>query len=96
MVNVLTSRINALRKATFSASFQVRKIIAEGIVISVILYIITVYGSCKEYLLTPLQMIQNTAVRCVTRLGCSETNGVLSQDASNVQNKARLKASVLV
>jgi hypothetical protein len=37
MVNILTSRINVLRKATFSASFQVRTIIAEGIVISVIL-----------------------------------------------------------
>ena len=69
MANVLTSRINALRKSTFSGSFKVRKMIAEGIVISVILYIITVYGGCSEYLLTALQVIQNTAARCVTRLG---------------------------
>ena len=43
--------------------------IAEGIVMSNILYIITVYGSCSDYLLSILQVIQNTAARCVTRLG---------------------------
>ena len=69
MTNVLTSRINALRKISFTSTFKVRKMIAEGIVISNILYIITVYGSCSEYLLSLLQVIQNTAARCVTRLG---------------------------
>ena len=69
MANVLTSRINALRKTTSSASFQRRKMIAEGIVILVILYIITEYGICSEYLLRALRVIQNSAVRCVTRLG---------------------------
>ena len=41
MANVLTSRINALRKISFTSTFKVRKMIAEGIVISNILYIIT-------------------------------------------------------
>ena len=69
MSNVLTSRMNALRKVAFTSSFKVRKMIAEGIIISNILYIITVYGGCSEYLLSLLQVIQNTAARCVTRLG---------------------------
>ena len=42
--------------------------IAEGIIISKIIYVITVYGSCSEYLLSCLQIVQNTAARCVTRL----------------------------
>ena len=66
MSNILASRINALRKVSIS----VRKMIAEGIIISNIIYMITVYRACSEYLLTVLQVIQNTAARCVTRLGC--------------------------
>ena len=69
MSNVLTSRINALRKVAFISSFKIRKMIVEGIIISNILYIITVYGSCSEYLLSLIQVMQNTAARCVTRLG---------------------------
>ena len=34
-----------------------------------IVYVITVYGACDEYLLNLLQVIQNNAARCVTRLG---------------------------
>jgi hypothetical protein len=62
---------------SFSATFKVRKMIAEGIVILNILYIITVYGSCSEYLLSLLQVIQNTAARCVTRLGWNTRVSVL-------------------
>ena len=38
------SRVISLRILSFTASFKVRKIIVEGIVISNILHIITVYG----------------------------------------------------
>jgi hypothetical protein len=40
MSTILTSSVNALRKISFTASFKVRKMIAEGIVMSNILYII--------------------------------------------------------
>ena len=69
MMNILSSRINALRKISHIATFKTRKMIAEGIIISNIIYVITVYGSCCEYLKTGLQIVQNTAARCVTGLG---------------------------
>ena len=69
MSSILQARLNALRKVSTSASFKVRKMIAEGIIMSNIMYVITVYGACDEYLLNLLQVIQNNAARCVTRLG---------------------------
>ena len=68
MMNILTSRINALRKISFISTFKTRKMLAEGIVMSNILYIITVYGSCSGFLKSALQIIQNSAARCVTGL----------------------------
>ena len=68
MIKILNSRINALRKTSYIATFKTRKMIAEGIIMSNILYIITVYGSCSDYLLSLLQVVQNSAARCVTRL----------------------------
>ena len=68
MIKILNSRINALRKTSYIATFKTRKMIAEGIIMSNILYIITVYGSCSNYLLSLLQVVQNSAARCVTRL----------------------------
>ena len=69
MLNILTSRINALRKISYISSFKTRKMLAEGMVISNIIYVITVYGSCCGYLKNALQIVQNTAARCVTGLG---------------------------
>ena len=68
MLNILTSRMNALRKISTISSFSTRKMIAEGIILSNIMYIITVYGSCSEYLKDCLQVVQNNAARCVTGL----------------------------
>ena len=79
MINILTSRINALRKVAFVSSFKNRKMIAKGIIISTILYIITLYGSCNDYLLSCLQIVQNSAARCVTRLSWNTAVSVLLQ-----------------
>ena len=51
--------------------------IAEGIIMSNIIYIITVYGSCSEYLKSCLQIVQNTAARCVTGLRWNTAVAVL-------------------
>ena len=60
MVKMFTSRINA--------SFKTRKMIANGLVMSRIVYLIQVYGNASEYLLRFLQVLQNKAARVVTRL----------------------------
>ena len=64
----LTSRINALRKISHSASFETRKMIANGIVMSRIIYVIQVWGGTKDYLIKTLQILQNKAARFVTKL----------------------------
>ena len=64
----LTSRINALKKISYSASFQNRKMIANGIVISRIIYVIQLWSGTSEYLLSMLQVLQNKAARFVTKL----------------------------
>ena len=64
----LTSRINALRKISHSASFETRKMIANGIVMSRIIYVMQVWGGTKDYLIKTLQILQNKAARFVTKL----------------------------
>ena len=64
----LTSRINALQKISFSASFATRKMIANGIVISRIIYVIQLWGGASEFLIKMLQILQNKAARFVTKL----------------------------
>jgi hypothetical protein len=63
----ITSRINALKKISYSASFQTRKMIANGVVISRIIYVISLWGGTNDYLLKMLQVLQNRAARFVTK-----------------------------
>ena len=51
------------------SSFKNRKLIAEGIFMSKLTYLIPLWGGCCKYLLKALQVIQNRAARTVTRLG---------------------------
>ena len=50
------------------ASFKNRKLIAEGIFMSKLAYLIPLWGGCSKYLIKALQVIQNRAARTVTRL----------------------------
>ena len=53
------------------ASFQNRKMIADGILISKLSYLIALWGGCSSYLMKSLQIIQNKAARVVTKLDWS-------------------------
>ena len=68
MFRSLTSKINALSKISAFASFKTRKMVAMGLILSTLTYIIQVYGGCSGYLLATLQVLQNKAARSVTRL----------------------------
>ena len=68
MFRSLTSKINALFKISKIANFKTRKLVATGLILSTVTYIIQVYGGCSGYLLATLQVLQNKAARCVTRL----------------------------
>ena len=65
----LTSRVNALSKVCAVSSFKTRKAVADGIVMSKLVYLIQLWGGCSGYLLDFLQVLQNRAARLVTRLG---------------------------
>ena len=69
MFKTLTSRVNALSKMSKVSSFKTRKMLANGMVMSSLIYLIQVWGGTSDYLLRFLQVIQNRAARHVTRLG---------------------------
>jgi hypothetical protein len=69
MLKTLTSRINALRKVSHIAPFKTRKMIADGVVISRLIYLIQLWGGCQGYLLGLLQTLQNRAARLVCKMG---------------------------
>ena len=73
----LTSRINALAKVSYIASFQTKKMIANGIVMSLIVHLIQLYGGCSDYLLQFIQTLQNRAARIVTKQGWGTATRVL-------------------
>ena len=67
LISSLTSRINALHKVCQYSNFMTRKMIANGIVMSYLTYLIPLYGGCQQYLLTSLQVLHNRAARHVTK-----------------------------
>ena len=77
MCKALTPRINALIKVSWSADFKTRKMIANAIVMSRLVYLIQLYSSATGYLLSSLQVLQNRAARAVTRLPWGTRTAVL-------------------
>ena len=66
LVKQLTSRINGLVKVSINASKETRLMVANGIFMSKLCYLIQVWGSCEKYLIKILQVLQNKAARLVT------------------------------
>ena len=77
MQRLIISRINALKKVSFSLSFKMRKMVANSIVMSRMIYIIQLWGGTRNYLLKSLQVLQNQAARTVTGLGWFTPQSVL-------------------
>ena len=69
LIKCLTTGLKALAKISNIASFKTRKMIANGIFLSKLIYLIQVWGGCSEFLLSSLQILQNRAARHVTKLG---------------------------
>ena len=62
------------------ASFRTRKMVADGIFMSKLIYLIALWGGSAKYILTALQKAQNRAARVVTKLEWSTpTADLLSQ-----------------
>ena len=67
MIKSLNQRTNALKKLKYICEFGTRKIIANGIFMSKLSYMITVWSSCSKELIQCLQVIQNRAAKAITR-----------------------------
>ena len=65
MVRQLTSRINGLKKISVNSTFNTRLMIANGVVMSKMVYLINLWGGAQQYLLKKLQVQQLTAARTV-------------------------------
>ena len=59
----LTGRINGLKKISRNATYNTRLMVANGVVMSKLVYLITVCGGAQQYLLNGLQVQQLTAAR---------------------------------
>ena len=69
LLKQLNLRLNALKIIGSIASFKVRLMVANGVFMSKLVYQISLWGGCAEYLLDSLQVVQNKAARFVARKG---------------------------
>ena len=80
LMKSLRSRLGALKLVGKVANFKNRKMIAEGIMISKLTYLIALWGGTSGYLIKSLQIIQTSAARVVTKLDWSTpTSELLNQ-----------------
>ena len=77
LILALTTRLGALKKISRVASFKNRKMLANGIFLSKLSYMIALWGGCGVGLRKSLQIIQNKAARFVTKLDWSSPTSTL-------------------
>ena len=75
--NSMVKRLETLKKVQKMASFKSRKLIAEGIFMSKLIYLMPLWAGCEDYLIKVLQVIQNKAARSVAKLGIYTPTRVL-------------------
>ena len=71
LLNQLIGRMNGLRKICRNASFKTRLMIANGVIMSKLTYLINLWGGAPQYLLNVLQIQQLVAARLVCSGDCS-------------------------
>ena len=69
VMKALVTRTNALKKIAKIADFKTMKMIGNGIWLSKLIYMISVWGVTEGYLLTALQKLQNKVARIICRRG---------------------------
>ena len=68
LIKSLHLRQGALKKLRNIASFKTRKIIASGIFMSKLIYLMPLWSGCEDYLINALQVVQNKAARSVAKM----------------------------
>ena len=65
LIRQLTGRVNGLKQIARTATFSTRLMIANGAIMSKLVYLITVWGGASQYLLKAVQVKQLDAARTV-------------------------------
>ena len=63
-----SGRAAAVKMVSKMASFKTRKMVANGIFMSKLIYLMPVWMGCEDYLVNALQVCQNKVARYVTKL----------------------------
>ena len=69
LLKKLGTRLNALKQMGKVADFKTRKMLANGLFMSKLVYLMPLWGGCDKFLIKALQIVQNKAARSVTKLG---------------------------
>ena len=77
LIKQLTSRLNGLKLIASKTSRETRLMVANGIFMSKLNYLVTVWGGTEGYLLNALQVVQNKAARCVSGMSWFTPTGTL-------------------
>ena len=67
LLHCLNQRLGALKKISRAASFKARLTVANGIFMSKMIFMISLWAGCQEFLIDALQICQNKIARVVTR-----------------------------
>ena len=67
MIKTLTTRLNALKKLAVNANFKTRLMVANSCFMSIIIYMVSVWGGTEDYIVKAVQVMQNKAARSVTK-----------------------------
>ena len=67
LIKSLNQRLHAVSKISQISSFKTRKMIANGIFHSKLVYMINIWSSCSKELIQALQIIQNRVAKMITR-----------------------------
>ena len=77
LLRALNTRIGALKILSKLASFKTRKMVADGIFMSKLIYLIPLWGGSAKNIIASLQKAQNRAARVVTKLDWATHTGEL-------------------
>ena len=67
MIKTITTRLNALKRLAVNASFKTKLMVANSCFMSIIIYMVSVWGGTEDYIVKAVQVMQNKAARCVTK-----------------------------
>ena len=69
LIPMLNSRLSALKRISRRASYMTRLMVGNACFMSIIVYMIAVWGDTENYTIKAVKVMQNRAARCITKWG---------------------------